>query len=136
MKSVIQYEKRHFDKTIVTDVEKNDAWENMGTWNNPGGFEEKIQAIEPHQVKYLKKGVKHLYCSDADVLMQTINDDVKNTLVVMEDGSKYFDEGRMTRTQKKIVLDTKQKNIDLVILFHGISFIPKKLIKVCIYIHR
>jgi len=134
LKAFIQNAKKNFDKIIITDVFKNPAWRNMKTWDNPNGIKETIQDIKPDKVKYLKRGIKHVWDSDADKLMDCIDKDVMDTLVVMEDGSKYFDTS-MTKTQTKITLDTKQKNIDLVIAFHGVTFVPLKLIRIADFIY-
>jgi hypothetical protein len=85
-----------------------------------------FQTITADMLPRWKSGKKRiLYRTDED--MQAINEHVKNTLIVMEDCTKYIT-GDMSKPVKGIVFDSKQKNNDVLLMYHGFSFAPPKLL--------
>ncbi len=53
-----------------------------------------------------------------------------NSLVICEDASKYI-EANLQPHIKTWVIDSKQKNTDIIFLFHGFSFVAPKLWRIC-----
>jgi len=91
-----------------------------------------FQTITADMLPRWKNGRKRIiYRSDED--LQAINESVFNTLIVLEDCSKYIT-GDLSAPLRGIIFDSKQKNNDVVIMYHGFRFIPPKLLSNVNYI--
>jgi ABC-type sugar transport system ATPase subunit len=75
-----------------------------------------------------KKGVYRLFQSDTVELMDVIEKYVYNTVVFFEDATKFID-ANITEKEKRFILDSKQKNVDLFFIFHSLMDVPKKLVR-------
>ncbi len=53
-------------------------------------------------------------------------DSMYNTFIVFEDAYKHM-ENLVPKPMSRLMIDSKQKNIDMVFMFHGFSFAPPKL---------
>jgi hypothetical protein len=85
-----------------------------------------FQTITTAMLPRWKSGRKRiLYRSDED--LQAINEHVRNTLIVLEDCTKYIT-GDISAPMKGIIFDSKQKNNDVLLMYHGFSFAPPKLL--------
>lgn len=51
-----------------------------------------------------------------------------NTLLIFEDATSYM-EGRLEEPVKRFVIQSKQKNLDMLFQFHGFNDIPPKLLR-------
>jgi hypothetical protein len=69
-------------------------------------------------------GIYRIFGEDEDVIFESIRMYVTNTLVLFEDGTSFFDNGKTPRDIKRFLIDTKQKNNDIVFQFHGFSDCP------------
>lgn len=78
--------------------------------------------------RWIKGKKRLLYRTEED--MDMINDYVYNTLIVMEDCTKYLT-GDLKQNIKSILFDSKQKNNDIIMMYHGFSFIPPKILANC-----
>ena len=73
--------------------------------------------------------VYRIYGSNTDEILQTINTSLYNALVVFEDASKYI-RRQLSDEVRSFILDSKQKNLDLIFLFHGFSYVPPEMFRV------
>ena len=123
----------NFPKKLVVDEFDSRVWQNMKTFNHPEWESIKIPRILPNQLQYWQSGLYRAYDSDIEMLQREVVGKVENTFVVMEDATRYFDMV-LTKDQKRLVLNTKQNNCDLVLAFHSIADIPPRLVKYSNYL--
>lgn len=120
-------------KKLIIDTFDSPVWHTMETWDNPQGQLEPISEIQPHQLKFWKSGTYRMFSSDTDELMFYVQNDLRNCITIFEDATKYIG-SKLTKDIKKFVLDSKQKNLDLVFVFHSLKDIPNDLIRVMDFI--
>ncbi|MEZ5047486.1 MAG: hypothetical protein R2831_10895 [Chitinophagaceae bacterium] len=98
----------------------------VDTFEHPSYSE--YETIQTEMLPRWKRGRKRIVLnSDVDEDMNTIATCVSNTLVIFEDCTKYI-VGDLTRPIRSIIFDSKQKNNDLIFMYHGFSFIPPKVL--------
>lgn len=86
-----------------------------------------IAAIEPEMISRWKKpSVYRCYSSNTDDIMREVTTNLRNCLVIFEDASKYI-RRQLPEDVRRFILDSKQKNLDLIFLFHGFSFAPPEM---------
>jgi hypothetical protein len=66
---------------------------------------------------------------DTSKLWRVLNRNVMNALVIVEDATRFVGT-KLTDDQKTIVLDSKQKNIDMFWTFHSLMSIPPDLVRI------
>lgn len=89
-----------------------------------------IAAINIDLLKRWKNAnVYRIYGSNTDEILNTINTHLYNALVVFEDASKYI-RRQLSDNVRAFILDSKQKNLDLIFLFHGFSYVPPEMFRV------
>ena len=76
--------------------------------------------INAEQLKKIKNDSSgtFLVVDEPDKIFAVLNKKVYNALVICEDATKYIG-SKLTPDQKALVVDSKQKNIDLVFVFHA-----------------
>ena len=74
-------------------------------------------------------GVYRIFGEDPDVMLENVEKYLRNALVVFEDASKYIN-ANLQDSVRRSVLDSKQKNLDMLFMFHGFSYIPPKLLRI------
>ncbi len=88
-----------------------------------------IPAIDLDLLKRWKKpNIYRIYGANTDEILQTIESNLMNALVIFEDASKYL-RANLSNDVRRFVLDSKQKNLDIVFIFHGFMFIPPELFR-------
>lgn len=109
------YQDKHPDMNIlVVDINDHPMYRHIYTATNP---------------KDLKKStLSRIYSPDPEILWEVLDKHCYNSLVIIEDATRFVGK-TLSDIQKRIVLDTKQKNIDLVFLFHCLTAIPNDLIR-------
>lgn len=91
-----------------------------------------FKTITTQELSRVKRGrVRVLYRSDAD--LDAVNEHSNNSLIVFEDCTKYI-YGDLTSAIRGIVFDSKQKKNDVLLMYHGFSFIPPKILSNLNYI--
>jgi hypothetical protein len=75
------------------------------------------------------KGVYRIFGEDEDVIFESIRKYVSNTLIVFEDATSFFEKGQTPRDLKRFLIDTGQRNNDVVFQFHGFSDCPLQLLR-------
>lgn len=121
------------EKTLIVDTFDNPVWRNMKTWDDPNGENTPIHSIAPEHLLSWKKGTYLMYDSDTDYLMDHVQRNLSNALMVLEDATKYVG-SKLTKDQKKFVIDSKQKNLDLIFVFHSLTDVPRDLIRISDYV--
>lgn len=96
-----------------------------------------IPFIAPERLKGWKKGVYRTFVKADEMpeLNQLINDlpSMWNTLLVYEDAYKHqYD--KLSKPVKDLIIDSKQKNINMVFMYHGFSMAPKDLYRMLDFI--
>ncbi|MDD4699208.1 MAG: hypothetical protein PHV07_02985 [Oscillospiraceae bacterium] len=110
-----------------------------------------VQAIEPHFIKAWKSktGVYRCFSSpppgaDTDWHLQIVTGKdesgilyFNNGLFVIEDATKLT-EDRLQPYLRNFLADTKQFNVDVIFMFHGFGFVPRRLWKLAdvVVIHK
>lgn len=117
-----------FSKKLIADTFDNSVWFDLETWNNPSGSMIKIPAISPSMIPRHKSGLYRTFSSEPEEIFRIIQKHTRNCLLIFEDASKYL-EGKLDRDVKKFVYDSKQKNLDLVFVFHSLIDVPPRLIR-------
>lgn len=122
----------HLPKKLIVELFHNPVWHTMESYNYPQGKYEKIPVVplDENVLKRWKKGTAFTYSNDEEELFRVIESSVRNAFVLFEDATKYM-EGRLTREQKRFVVDCKQKNVDVIFVFHSLGAVPPKLIALC-----
>lgn len=120
-------------KGLIIDLFDSPVWHTMKTWDHPEWESKKIPLITPEQVKNHQYGLYRTYCADTDYMENIIASDISNCSVVLEDASRYF-EPVLTKKQRIYLLNSKQKNVDFHLVFHYLSDIAPRLVKMADYI--
>jgi hypothetical protein len=87
-----------------------------------------IPIIKKEQLAGWKKGVYRIFCraSEMPELCNLINETLWNTLVVFEDAHKHQDV-RIDKSVMDLMSDSKQKNVDIIFMYHLFAKAPKDL---------
>ncbi len=115
-------------RRIICDTFDSPVWKTFKTYLHPERESERIKEIGFDNVKSQDKGAFKLISSDTDRIFQTIESDAWNSLVVIEDATRFIRKN-VDESVRKFVLDTKQKNLDLIFIFHSLSDVPPDLIR-------
>jgi hypothetical protein len=122
-----------FDKKLVVDIMDSAVWRNMKSWNHPDLENQIIPICPPSMLDKHRKGLYRTFSEDVKEMERLIQKNVSNSLVVVEDASRYY-QGLLSESQKNYLLNSKQKNIDLILVFHYLTDISPRLLKMANYI--
>lgn len=117
-----------FPKVLVVDTFDSDVWHNLNTWNAPTR-NINVPQIPVDMFKRWTKGVGRMFSGETELIMSTVQEHARNSFIIFEDATKYIG-NKLTKDVKYFVLDSKQKNLDLVFIFHSLMAIPPDLIRV------
>lgn len=122
---------RHPQNTIVIDTFENPAWRNMKTWNHPDAASAEVISLTEAQIRTNQMHGKYrrYFSSRTANTMQLLDRFIYNHLVILEDATKYIG-SKLTEDEKRFVLDSKQKNNDMIFTFHSLWDVPRDLIRV------
>lgn len=88
-----------------------------------------VPRIRPDEIGKVKKGdFVRCFGSDTDIIMAECTK-LYNALLVMEDATKYI-YGTITDDLKQILFDSKQKNVDVLLMFHSWTACPPAIFRV------
>lgn len=85
--------------------------------------------IKPEDIKKIDSNCLYRTFSGDTELILNETEKLYNALVIYEDASKYIGT-RLSDTTRKMIFDTKQKNVDMIFLFHGFYFVAPELLRV------
>lgn len=115
-------------RRIICDTFDSPVWRNYKTFLHPERESELIQEITFDQVRDQKLGTFKLISSDTDKIFETIEKEAWNSLIVIEDATRFIGH-KVDNNVKRFVLDTKQRNLDLIFVFHSLTDVPPDLIR-------
>ncbi len=108
----------HRKTVLVLDTFDSPAWQDY-------------PLVKMDQIGHLKSGVKaRCFSSDTNHMMKAVEAKAYNSTLIFEDATKYVG-SKLTPDVKRFVLDSKQKNLDLVFVFHSLASVPSDLIRIC-----
>lgn len=79
--------------------------------------------------RWTGSGVYRIFEKDMDAVMFQIAEKLYNALVVFEDASKYI-RRQLSDFERSFIIDSKQKNLDLIFMFHGFSYPPPEMFRI------
>jgi hypothetical protein len=120
-------------KKLIIDTFDSAVWHNMETWNNPNGENFPIPSLDIDLLNRWKEGIYRLYGSDTNAIMKAIQENVLNALLIFEDATKYIG-SKLSDDVRKFVLDSKQKNLNIIFTFHSLMSVPNDLIRIADYL--
>lgn len=119
----------NINKLVVFDEFDTDVWHTMETWNHPEWVQYRLPIISEKQLLRLKKGQVRL--------IQTIDNNdhyfylfrkLRNCIVIIEDATRMVDpQEKLPKSLGRLLFDVKQKNIELILVFHSLMEVPAKL---------
>jgi len=111
------YRKAHPDKKILI----------MDTIDHP--LYNYVPILTPDMVaRWKTPSVYRMFGGNIKEMLTAINQDLTNCLVIFEDASKYITKN-LQKEVRNSCYDSKQKNIDLLFLFHGFAAISPELFR-------
>jgi len=78
--------------------------------------------------RWIRPNTYRIYGGNTDEILQAVDKNLTNALVVMEDASKYLNR-TITPEVRRFIYDSKQKNLDIIFLFHGFMSCPPELFR-------
>jgi hypothetical protein len=116
-------------KQLIVDTFDSPAWHNLKTFLNPHQENIKVSVMPLNHFAYWKSGRYRIFSADTALIMQLIQQHAYQCTIVFEDATKYIG-SKLTRDMQYFVLDSKQKDLDLIFIFHSLGQIPPDLIRV------
>lgn len=86
-----------------------------------------IPEITLTQLPRWKGGNARIFQGDSYEILKAVSKHVYNAQVILEDAAKYLDPN-IGKTIKPIFVDSKQHNVDMIIMFHALREIPPYLL--------
>jgi len=115
------YRKKHPDMRVLV----------MDTLDHPDYSE--VPRITPgHLARWKGGGYYRMYGGNTAEMMEAVMNNLRNCLLIIEDASKVLG-GSLDENVKRFVLDSKQRNLDIIFMFHSFGFAPPKLLQVADY---
>lgn len=117
VKQLIQaYRAKHqYQKILVVDTLDHPAYREIPT-------------IDVDLIRRWKQAATYrIFGSNTDEIFRAVST-IYNGLVIFEDSSKYL-RRVLPDEVRKFIIDTKQRNLDLIFLFHGFSYVPPELFR-------
>lgn len=113
-----EYHKSHPRKSIVI----------FDTFDSPDYRKYPI-ADSPRMIKELKGQIFRISDSDTEKFWKILDLHIDNSLVILEDSTKYVG-SNLTKDQIKIVVDSKQKDNDIFFTFHSLALVAPGLVRI------
>lgn len=115
-------------KKLIVDTFDSQVWRTMKTFENPNGENQNIPLMDINDLELWRTGLYRVACSDSELVFNQIDEHLLNALVVFEDATKYIGKS-LSKSTKKFIYDSKQKNLNLVFVFHSLASIPPDLVR-------
>lgn len=114
-------------KQLVVDTFDNPPWRTMKTHDDLHNNDH-YPVIDIELLKRWSSGKYRLAESNTSKTMEVIMNYSNNALIVFEDATRYI-ESKPSQSIKNFVLDSKQKNLDLIFVFHSLMSVPPDLVR-------
>ena len=131
IKKLVQASK--MPKKLVIDTFDSPVWRNMKTHDFLQGENTAIPLMDVDDIPFHKQGLYRVFNEDTDLLEYHIQKHCSNSLLVVEDASRYYS-SKLTKQQKNYLLNSKQKNCDIILVFHFLATLPTELLKMADYL--
>lgn len=120
-------QKEALHKVLTEGVPPNLPILAVGTEDHPA-YRKGYTRITPRQIKSIDGAPGYYRCFGDDVLPieAALMAHARNAVVLIEDASEYM-EGKLTDEQKRFILRRKQRNLDLIYMFHMFGMVPPKI---------
>lgn len=115
-------------KRIICDTFDSPPWHNFKTFHHPEREGEVIPIVSIDEIKSSDKSAVRIVSSDTDAIFDAIQKNAWNSVVVIEDATRFISR-QVDANVRKFVLDTKQRNLDLIFIFHSLTDLPPDLIR-------
>ena len=79
--------------------------------------------------RWNKPAIYRLYGKNTDENLKAVSEHLTNALLILEDASKYL-RRQLSDDVRYFIFDSKQKNLDIIFLFHGFMAAPDELFRV------
>lgn len=100
----------------------------VDTFDHPSYVDYKLLTTD--KLAYWQKGAYRVFDKDPLTMLLTINTVVRNAFLILEDAAKYLS-GNTPKEIKNILIDSRNRNLDIILMFHNLSDIPPYIAKMC-----
>ena len=122
--------KTYFTRELISKYRASHSLQKiliMDTLDHPSYSD--IAPIESNMLsRWSGGGTYRIFKGNPDVNLDAIQRNLKNALIVFEDAGKYIRKN-LQLDVRQFVIDSKQKNLDLIFIFHGFAATPPELIR-------
>lgn len=115
-------------RKLIVDLFDAPVWHNFKTFDNPSGENHFIPEITEEDFSSWTEGTRRMITSDMEKTLHFLVNSIFNTLLILEDSERYINSRGLTPFQRRFVIETKQKNCDLITNFHLMKKIPEDLL--------
>jgi hypothetical protein len=77
-------------RKLIVDTFNSDVWQTMKTFHHPENDSIKIPIMPISKLKFWKSGLYRLAEKDTPLVFATINEHLRNSLVVFEDATRFI----------------------------------------------
>ena len=107
----------------------------VDTFDHPAYLDIPKVAIDkiPYWQPKTDKSIRRCVIDDFDEAFEVFSATLKDTFIVFEDATKYF-EGSLPPYIKRLCIDSKQNNVNIVFMFHSLCDVPPKIFRYANYI--
>ena len=78
--------------------------------------------------RWKSPAIYKMYGSNTEDILQAIEEHFKNGLLLMEDATNFIPKS-IPKEVRRMIIDTKQKNVDMLMTFHGFMSTPPEIIR-------
>jgi len=127
LKNIFAKQKNLFPKALIVDTFDNDVWRNLKTAICPDNENINVPVIEVETYKRWQSGLGRIFSNKPKDLLNLSQEHAKNSTIIIEDSRKFIP-SRLTDQIRAFFIDTKQKNIDLYLVFHSLNAVPPEVL--------
>lgn len=80
--------------------------------------------------RWKNANIYKIYGSNTEEILQAVEEHFTNGLLIMEDATSFIPK-TIPKEVRRMIIDTKQKNVDMLITFHGFMSTPPELLRYC-----
>lgn len=120
-------------KKLVIDTFDSEVWQTMESFDDPDGKNIFLIDMDYSHFAGWKKGLYRLWDSDTKKQLQYIDKFARNTFLVFDDATKYIG-SKLEPEIIRFILDSKQKNLNIVLCFHALGKVPTDLFRYSNYV--
>ena len=110
-------------KGLILDTFDSTSWREFPEFPK---IQEYPKIYDYNKIKSWKKGIYRLFEGDIPKLNKIIEKYIWNTVIVYEDATKTVGT-RLTDPLRRFMFDSKQKNLDIIMIFHSISAVTLEI---------